>query len=43
MPTETKLYRVLIASPGDVAKEREIVRQEVHRWNSMHAIQMNMV
>jgi hypothetical protein len=36
MPLETKLYRVLIASPGDVEKERSIVKEEIDRWNSMH-------
>lgn len=42
MPKETKLYTVLIASPGDVPEEREIVRQELYRWNSMHATEMKM-
>ena len=42
MPKETKLYSVLIASPGDVSEEREIVRQEVYRWNSMHATEMGV-
>jgi hypothetical protein len=43
MPVETKLYCVLIASPGDVKAEREIIREEIHRWNSMHALDMKMV
>jgi nucleoside 2-deoxyribosyltransferase len=37
MPSDVKLYRVLLASPGDVAEEREIVRKEIERWNSMHS------
>jgi Domain of unknown function (DUF4062) len=43
MPLETKLYRVLIASPGDVEKERAIVREEIARWNSMHAEHTQMI
>ncbi|MBW4538751.1 MAG: DUF4062 domain-containing protein [Myxacorys chilensis ATA2-1-KO14] len=43
MPVEAKLYRVLIASPGDVAEERAIVREEVARWNSMHSESMKIV
>jgi hypothetical protein len=43
MPVETKLYCVLIASPGDVKAEREIIREEIYRWNSMHAIDTKMV
>ncbi|MEL7417125.1 MAG: DUF4062 domain-containing protein [Cyanobacteria bacterium J06555_3] len=43
MPQETKQYNVLIASPGDVAEEREIIRQEVFRWNSMHATETKMI
>jgi len=38
MPIETKLYRVLIASPSDVAEERVIVRKVIDRWNSNHAL-----
>ncbi|MEM7589957.1 MAG: DUF4062 domain-containing protein [Cyanobacteria bacterium P01_A01_bin.83] len=43
MPVESKLYCVLIASPGDVKAEREIIREEIHRWNSMHAVEMTMI
>ena len=43
MPVETKLYSVLIASPGDVADERGIVREEIARWNSIHTVDMKVV
>ena len=43
MPIETKLYRVLIASPRDVEEERKIVREEIARWNTMHAESMAIV
>jgi len=38
MPIETKLYRVLIASPSDVSEERRIVREAIDRWNANHAL-----
>jgi hypothetical protein len=37
MSIEVKLYRVLIASPNDVAEERSIVRDKIFIWNSMHS------
>lgn len=43
MPLDTKLYRVLIASPRDVEDERKIVKEEIARWNSMHAESMAIV
>jgi nucleoside 2-deoxyribosyltransferase len=43
MPIEAKLYRILIASPGDVAEERAIVREEIARWNTMHSETMKIV
>ncbi|WP_069791591.1 DUF4062 domain-containing protein (plasmid) [Cyanobacterium sp. IPPAS B-1200] len=42
MPINTKLYRVLIASPGDVIEEREIIREEINRWNSMNTKSMKI-
>ncbi len=43
MPVDTKLYRVLIASPGDVPQEREIIREEIARWNAIHTSEMKMI
>jgi hypothetical protein len=43
MPIDVKLYRVLIASPRDVEEEREIVREEIARWNSIHSESMAIV
>ncbi len=43
MPVETKLYCVLIASPRDVSAERDIIREEIARWNSMHTLDMKMI
>ena len=43
MPVEAKVYRILIASPSDVTDERKIIREEVHRWNAMHAVDMKII
>lgn len=43
MPTDVKLYSVIIASPGDITEEREIIREEIHQWNSMHAVTTQMI
>lgn len=34
---QARVYRVMIATPGDVAAEREVVRKTVHRWNALWA------
>jgi hypothetical protein len=43
MPIDAKLYRVLIASPRDTEKERNIIREEISRWNSMNAESLAIV
>lgn len=30
------VHRVMIASPGDVQPERDLVRDVIHEWNSLH-------
>ena len=35
--------RVLIASPGDVAEERTITTEEIHRWNDANAAARQLV
>lgn len=37
MPFPAQVVRVLIASPSDVADEREALRQLIWRWNDLHA------
>lgn len=37
MPFSATVYRVMIASPGDVQPERDIVRDVVHEWNAVNA------
>ena len=33
----------MIASPGDVQAERDIVRDVVHEWNAVNAVRRGMV
>lgn len=37
MSYNAKVYKVFIASPDDVQKEREIVRSVIMRWNAINA------
>jgi hypothetical protein len=37
MPFPARVYRVLIASPGDVQSERTIVADVLNSWNALHA------
>lgn len=37
MPFEAKVYRVLIASPGDVGEERNVIPDVINEWNAVSA------
>lgn len=37
MSYESKVYNVMIVSPGDVASERAIIRDVVFEWNAVHS------
>jgi hypothetical protein len=37
MPTKSETYRVLIASPSDLAEERQAATDAVYEWNAQHA------
>ena len=37
MPFDAKVYKLLIASPGDVSREREAIAEVIARWNSMNS------
>lgn len=43
MSYQATTYNVMIASPGDVASERAIVRDTVYEWNAVHSIVRNIV
>ena len=37
MAYRADVYRVMIASPSDVPQERQLVREVIHEWNSVHS------
>ena len=43
MSFNATVYRVMIASPGDVQAERDIVREVVHEWNAVNAARRGIV
>ncbi len=38
-----KVFNVMIASPGDVASERAIIRDVIYEWNAVHSLSRNIV
>jgi hypothetical protein len=40
---KASVYRVLIASPGDLAEERGIIEEVIYNWNATHAIDDEVV
>jgi len=43
MPLPVIAYRVLIASPSDVQKERAAIEKAIHEWNSINSIKSEKV
>src|SRR5437763_1467261 len=43
MSYRADVHRVMIASPGDVLAERQIAREVIHEWNSVHSIDRRIV
>jgi hypothetical protein len=43
MAYPANVLRVLISSPGDVPEERQIVTEELHRWNDANSERRNIV
>jgi hypothetical protein len=37
MPIKTQAFRILIASPSDLAEEREVAARAINEWNDLHA------
>lgn len=37
------VYRILIASPGDVSAERRAIPEVIHAWNDVHAADLGVV
>jgi hypothetical protein len=43
MGFQANVLKVMIASPGDVIVEREIVTEELHRWNNANAVSRELL
>lgn len=43
MSYTAKAFNVMVASPGDVASERSIVRDVVYEWNAVHSARRSIV
>jgi hypothetical protein len=43
MPYLAKTYNVFIASPGDVAEERAILREVIMNWNYLHSMSKRII
>jgi hypothetical protein len=43
MPTRSLTYRVLVASPSDLAEERQAATEVVYEWNAQHAAAESVV
>lgn len=43
MPYLATVFNVMIASPGDVQLERNIVREVTHEWNAVHSVSSKVV
>ncbi len=39
---DAKIFNVMIASPGDVASERTIIRDVIYEWNAVHSQSRNI-
>lgn len=37
MPFDGKIFRILVASPGDVGEERNVIPEIINEWNAMNA------
>lgn len=43
MSYNSEVFNVMIASPGDVASERSIIRDVIYEWNAVHSKSRNIV
>lgn len=43
MAFDAKVYKILVASPGDVGAEREAISEVVARWNAVNAESQNVM
>lgn len=43
MAFNAKVYQVMIASPGDVIKERELVKEIIYEWNAIYSLDKEVI
>jgi len=43
MAFDAKVFRILIASPGDVNDERDLIPEIIEEWNAVNAIHTKVV
>lgn len=43
MSYNAEVFNVMIASPGDVASERTIIRDVIYEWNAVNSLSRNIV
>ena len=43
MAFNATVYRILIASPGDVGAERELISEVIYEWNALQSCRQNIV
>ncbi len=43
MPYQAIVFQVMLASPGDVAKERQIIKEILREWNYIHSFDKHIV
>ncbi|GAA5124025.1 hypothetical protein JIN84_12115 [Luteolibacter yonseiensis] len=43
MPFDAKVFKVLIASPGDVGDERNVIPEIINEWNAVSALQTKAI
>ena len=43
MSFDAKVFRVLIASPGDLGDERNVIPEVINEWNAVHALQTKSI
>jgi hypothetical protein len=43
MSFKAEVYRVLIASPSDLAEERQVATDAINEWNALHSLGESVV
>jgi len=43
MAYQATILNVMIASPSDVAEERQLVRDAIYEWNAIHSKQFSVM